>query len=108
MPEYTRVFVAIAVPEPLERKLARLTGRAGSGGAGLPVDVGPPFHLTLAFLGDVPDRDLDTICRGGGRSTAESIDPFDIDVTGLGAFPSPTRPRVIWAGVTAPEPQAAF
>ena len=25
--------------------------------------------------------------------------PFDISVAGLGAFPSPTRPRVLWAGL---------
>ena len=33
---------------------------------------------------------------------AGSIEPFEIEVKGLGAFPSAIRPRVIWAGVTAP------
>ena len=34
------------------------------------------------------------------RATA-SIEPFEIEVKGLGAFPSAKQPRVIWAGVTA-------
>lgn len=60
-----------------------------------------PFHLTLAFLGDVPNRDLCAICQAAA-SSAGVIEPFEINVKGLGAFPSAIRPRVIWAGVTAP------
>jgi 2'-5' RNA ligase len=28
--------------------------------------------------------------------------PFDLQVGGLGSFPSPKRPRVIWIGIQAP------
>ena len=34
---------------------------------------------------------------------ASTVNAFDVTLRGLGAFPTPTRPRVIWAG-TAPAP----
>ena len=34
---------------------------------------------------------------------AATVNAFDVALRGLGAFPTPTRPRVIWAG-TAPAP----
>jgi RNA 2',3'-cyclic 3'-phosphodiesterase len=30
-----------------------------------------------------------------------SLDRFEVEVHGLGAFPNASRPRVVWAGVTA-------
>ena len=101
MPDCTRVFIAIAVPEPLERELARLQAELAPAVPGCRWTSALPFHLTLAFLGDVPDSDLSAICQAVA-SSAGAIEPFEIEVTGLGAFPSAIRPRVIWAGVTAP------
>ena len=60
-----------------------------------------PFHLTLAFLGDVPNSDLSAICQAVA-SSASSIEPFEIEVEGPGCVSIRDRPRVIWAGVTAP------
>jgi RNA 2',3'-cyclic 3'-phosphodiesterase len=100
MPDCTRTFIAIAVPEPLERKLARLQAELAPAVPGCRWTSTLPFHLTLAFLGDVPNSDLSAICQVVVASAA-SIEPFEIEVKGLGAFPSAIRPRVIWAGVTA-------
>ena len=65
---------------------------------------GQPFHITLAFLGDVPNRDLNELCL----AVAAAVEPFgrfELTVEGLGAFPSPARPRVVWAGITAADPE---
>jgi 2'-5' RNA ligase len=61
--------------------------------------VGPDsFHLTLKVLGGVePDR-LDAVGGALGRAVAGHR-AFELAVRGLGAFPSPTRPRVLWAGL---------
>ena len=67
-----------------------LRGLAGSG----PDD----FHLTLAFLGDVGDPDLNAVCLAVAEAVREQP-RFDLIVRGLGAFPDPARPRVLWAGV---------
>jgi len=56
------------------------------------------IHLTLRFFGDVPEESLEKIGEvmlSVGRLCA----PFQAEAAGVGAFPSPARPRVIWLGV---------
>lgn len=55
------------------------------------------FHLTLKFLGEVPAAGLPEIEAALGAAVAPA-EPFTLGVRGLGAFPSPERARVIWAG----------
>jgi 2'-5' RNA ligase len=55
-------------------------------------------HLTLKFLGEVDAARLETL----GDALARAVAPcpaFPLVVDGLGAFPSRSRPRVLWAGV---------
>lgn len=54
-------------------------------------------HLTLKFLGGVETSRLDAVV-GALAGVAAGCRPFDLTVRGLGAFPSPARPRVLWAG----------
>ena len=56
--------------------------------------------MTLAFLGDVAELDLNRSARPWPRPPAP-FPRFDLRLEGVGAFPEPARPRVIWAGVTA-------
>jgi RNA 2',3'-cyclic 3'-phosphodiesterase len=100
MPECTRTFIAIAIPEPIEQKLARLQAELAPEIAGCRWNSTRPFHITLAFLGDVRNGDLSEICQVVATSTGCS-NCFEIEVRGFGAFPNAVRPRVVWAGVTA-------
>jgi 2'-5' RNA ligase len=56
------------------------------------------IHLTLKFLGDVPAPQVEAIADALGVACA-SYAPFTAHVGGLGCFPNPRRPRVIWVGV---------
>ncbi|MFY7065487.1 RNA 2',3'-cyclic phosphodiesterase [Nocardiopsis changdeensis] len=58
------------------------------------------WHLTLAFLGEVPDDLLPGLTGALGAAVGEH-DPFDLTVDGWGVFPHPHRDRaaVLWAGV---------
>jgi RNA 2',3'-cyclic 3'-phosphodiesterase len=100
MPERTRTFIAIAVPKAVEPKLARLQSDLAEALPECRWTRAMPFHLTLAFLGDIPSNLVNEVCTAVASST-RTIEPFEIEVAGLGAFPSLIRPRVIWAGVTA-------
>ncbi|HMO09244.1 MAG TPA: RNA 2',3'-cyclic phosphodiesterase [Paracoccaceae bacterium] len=60
------------------------------------------LHLTLAFLGEVPDAVLSGLDEGLSRLR---MAPFDIDLSGVGLFGG-ARPRSAWAGVAASEPLA--
>jgi len=57
------------------------------------------LHLTLKFLGSVPEEQIDVVARALREASADAS-PFEARVRGLGAFPSVRRPRVVWAGVT--------
>jgi RNA 2',3'-cyclic 3'-phosphodiesterase len=101
MPDTTRTFVAVTVPEALGPKLRRLQQDLIPEVPGAKwVDV-PPFHATLAFLGDVPHVDLNDVCKTVA-GVAAGFPPLELALTAPGAFPDAARPRVIWAGVGGP------
>ena len=56
------------------------------------------WHITLAFLGDVPDWKSDEL---GERfeGVAKRQKPFALQLTGAGAFPGVPDARVLYAGV---------
>jgi 2'-5' RNA ligase len=56
------------------------------------------IHLTLKFLGDVDEEILDDI-HNAVKKAAEKSEPFQIDISGVGAFPNFNRPNVYWIGV---------
>jgi 2'-5' RNA ligase len=56
------------------------------------------FHVTLKFLGSVEDQRVEAIAIAVGAAVA-GLEAFDIALRGLGAFPTSSRPRVIWTGV---------
>jgi 2'-5' RNA ligase len=60
------------------------------------------IHLTLKFLGNVDESQVDPI----GNALARHVKPFsrfDISARGLGVFPGPRRPRVLWVGLDQPQ-----
>ncbi len=58
------------------------------------------LHLTLKFLGPVAPGRIDQV-EGALARVARGVRPFLLLIRGLGAFPTPPRPRVIWAGAAA-------
>jgi RNA 2',3'-cyclic 3'-phosphodiesterase len=81
----------------LARTCAALLPLAG----GLPVAWVAPenFHITLKFLGGIDEARVPPIVDAL-RAAAAGHRAFALEIRGLGAFPAPTRPRVLWAGVT--------
>jgi 2'-5' RNA ligase len=56
------------------------------------------WHVTLAFLADVPDRAYDDLVERLSRA-ARKRHPMRASVAGGGAFPNVGRAKVLWAGV---------
>ena len=54
------------------------------------------MHFTLLFLGEIPE---DMAQRVQNELKTIQFDSFDIDFEGVGAFPNPKFPRVVWIGV---------
>ncbi|HEX2892382.1 MAG TPA: RNA 2',3'-cyclic phosphodiesterase [Marmoricola sp.] len=66
--------------------------------AGFRWTVPDQWHLTLAFLADVPDRSLDDLLDRLARA-ARKRHPMRASIAGGGAFPHVGRAKVLWAGV---------
>jgi RNA 2',3'-cyclic 3'-phosphodiesterase len=57
------------------------------------------WHVTLKFLGRTWPRLRGWVEENLGTA-AEEIEPFEVRLDGLGAFPSISRARVVWVGVS--------
>lgn len=99
MPDAIRAFVAIELGDDATDALAALVSglRKARVSALRPVRA-EGIHLTLKFLGDVPRARLDAIVTGLSTAAVKSR-PFDLELGGVGVFPSRSRARVLWAGV---------
>lgn len=62
------------------------------------------WHLTLAFLADVPDRAYDDLVDRLERA-ARKRHRMRATVTGGGAFPNVSRAKVLWAGLDLDDPE---
>jgi 2'-5' RNA ligase len=56
------------------------------------------LHITLLFLGEVDDREVPAVCRAVSTQLKEQP-AFSLSVEGVGCFPNPRRPRILWIGV---------
>lgn len=63
----------------------------------------PPenLHLTLRFLGNVSENSVQALSEAMSFAI-EGQSAFSISLQGLGCFPHPTRPRVLWLGIDDP------
>jgi len=56
------------------------------------------LHVTVRFIGHVGDEKAEAIAAA--LRTPIGVKPFELIVSGAGAFPPRGAPRVIWAGLT--------
>jgi 2'-5' RNA ligase len=100
-----RLFIAVRLPQELTDRAAALLPAA------LPAlkRVRPELmHVTLAFLGWVPDGQLQAVDEAA-RAAAVVHRAFDLAFAGAGRFPPSGRPRVVWVGIAeGAQPLAAL
>lgn len=94
-----RTFIAIEIPDEIKQQLTEVQQRLKGTGieAGWPRPEG--IHLTLKFLGEVPESLVPEINNALIRST-EGIGRFRLEIRGAGAFPNARNARVAWIGVS--------
>ena len=64
------------------------------------------MHITLQFLGEVPDELIAGVCKAVEQGAAQ-VRPFDLEIGVAGAFPNANRPRTLWIGAKAGSQQMA-
>lgn len=97
--------MAILLPDVLRSALADEIVRLRDVGHGVAWVAPENLHLTLKFLGHVEREGLTRVIAALAEAAAAGR-PFDLALRGLGAFPTATRPRVVWAGVEAGHAEA--
>jgi len=102
-----RLFVAAEIPETQRAAVAAAAGslRASLGdtlpGARWTGEGG--WHVTLKFVGSVAEERLETVSAAVAAVAAGSAGPAEVRLTGLGAFPTARRARVLWVGLEEPD-----
>ncbi len=95
-----RLFVSVDLPQRLTDAIADVQADF-SEASGLNFTDPEQTHVTLKFLGDVPDPDVASVVdlvRAGVNDAA--VAPFTVTVEGLGVFPSLEYISVLWVGIT--------
>ena len=99
-----RAFIAVDLPTHFQEKLDLVINNLNEQLDNLPIRWVPSknIHLTLKFLGDVSESNLDMI-TGILDILGSQHDHLEVSVGSLGVFPIMRKPRVIWVGIEAPE-----
>jgi 2'-5' RNA ligase len=97
-----RAFIAIELPKntlgAIEKQTARLRQTLGNDIIRwVPIQ---NLHLTLKFLGDTAASHVDFLKQLLARE-ADSHLQFNLQLGGLGSFPTSRRPRLLWIGLHA-------
>lgn len=92
-----RLFVALALTDEIRQRLAGLSG----GVPGARWMDPESLHLTLRFIGEVPEDQAIDIDEALAELRAA---PFTLTLDGVGVFGTGRRARVLWAGVERNEP----
>lgn len=95
-----RTFIAIEIPEEIKKELSSIQNELKkSSGKVSSVSWAriETTHLTLKFLGDVPEEKI-RATEEALRLSTRGIKAFSVSITGLGGFPNLENPRVLFAG----------
>jgi len=99
MNQYLRSFIAVELPEEVHKYLDTIKIRLKKADIDAKWVNPEDIHLTLNFLGNVLEKNLEAIKKIIDRTTARHR-AFDIEIGTLGTFSKQSRPRVVWAGLT--------
>jgi 2'-5' RNA ligase len=104
MPYRLRTFVAVELDRFTHDRLVGLQERLAA--PGVPVKWVEPenLHITLLFLGEVDARETPAVCNAV-KLAARKLKPFAVTLAGVGAFPTPRRPRTLIVHVTEGGPE---
>ncbi len=93
-----RTFIAVPLPKECREMLERIQAKLRASEADVRWVSASSIHLTLKFLGEI-DPELVPRLADSLRSATDVPAGFTLNVRGVGAFPNPRSPRVVWCGI---------
>ena len=93
-----RAFLSIDIEDQLLlTKIKNIQQKLDTTAAKMKIVESGNIHFTLRFFGDTALSKLNQI---QASLKGIDIDPFEIEIAGVGSFPSRRHPRIIWIGTT--------
>jgi RNA 2',3'-cyclic 3'-phosphodiesterase len=91
-----RAFLGIPVPEESKSRIISIQKKF----SGFDIKLVEPenLHFNLKFFGDINDEQISKL-KGILTDVCVQFKPFEIKISGLGAFPNKDYIRVVWIGV---------
>ncbi|MEM3627954.1 MAG: RNA 2',3'-cyclic phosphodiesterase [Candidatus Bathyarchaeia archaeon] len=98
MPETIRSFIAFDIEdEAILKRISDVQKLLLETGADLKLVEPRNIHITIRFLGNITSATVEKI---GEELKKVQFTPFNVKISGVGAFPNMHHPRVLWAGIT--------
>ncbi len=94
-----RCFVALEIPVEIQELLGSVSSELSRAGAEVNWVKPGNIHLTLKFLGEIPQNKFIQAGMAVSR-TKGRVGPIMARLGELGAFPVLDKPRVVWAGLS--------
>jgi 2'-5' RNA ligase len=88
----------VLLPDDIRGALAAEIDRLREAARGVAWVAPDNLHVTLKFLGEVASARLPAVADALAAVAATDA-VFTLEIAALGAFPTPTRVRVVWAGL---------
>lgn len=97
MSQMIRSFIAFDIDsESVTKRLSEVQKTLLNTGADLKIVQPQNIHVTMRFLGNISPNMVDSIYE---EMENVSFVPFEVELRGLGAFPTLRYARVVWAGI---------
>lgn len=90
-----RLFLAIDIPSAVKEQVTTARSHLARGVRGVKWVEDHNFHLTLKFLGEVPEAQAEDISKAVRRAV-KGYPAFRLQVGSPGFFPNQKSPRVVW------------
>ena len=99
MSNLIRIFVAVIIGDKLVDRIHKTQSRLKKLAPELKWVNPDNFHLTVKFLGEIPENTLENVYSAVEKAALEAK-CFDLAFQGIGVFGSSANPRVVWAGIS--------
>jgi RNA 2',3'-cyclic 3'-phosphodiesterase len=93
-----RAFIAIDLSHEARKEISRIQDVLKAVDANIKWVDPETIHITLKFLGDIPEDKIPQISAGLENIT-KTFEPFEITLDKLGVFPKWNFPQIIWVGI---------
>lgn len=100
MKDTVRTFIAVETSAAVRQRASELVELLSTSGAKVSWVKPQNMHLTIKFLDEVRWNAIADV-TAAVQHAAKTVEPFELEIGGAGAFPSAGRPRTLWLGTAA-------